>query len=276
MRARAQGNAVLSNGASTGPSQALAAMRAGAGAGDPVDGGLRRAALTLHAMQFTDREWLLGKLSDSEQEALRSLLAELAELGIPLQPRFVADVVKHVASDAEVAEVVGKVAVRDLVKKPGKDARPVEALLPRIAGTPGATHDAEGLSEAVLVLNQVEPQWMIRLLRLEPPLLVARVLALHPWTWRTALLDASGVLRRRRIEEFGVSLAPSPPALANALVSLLCERVRKLQGHVQHVPDHGAGAPHSSPAHRSALLQAWWQAGARCWQGALHAMRGRA
>jgi hypothetical protein len=49
-----------------------------------VSVGQRRAALTLHALAAPDREWLLEQLPATDRTALRGLLAELRELGIPL------------------------------------------------------------------------------------------------------------------------------------------------------------------------------------------------
>lgn len=251
------------------PSTVPSAIRSTPGHGHPhvnVDDGARRAALTLHAMQAPDREWLLAQLSDPEQQAIRTLLAELTELGIPLQSRFVADAVRDARpNDAQSRRVANKSeGTCDVTSEVRADVRPE------------ATPRAEPLSDAFMFLNQTDPQLMFRLLRPEPPLLVARVLALHPWVWTTELLDAGGILRRRRIEEFGASLAANPPALANALTSLLCERVRNLKGRGQAVRIHGASASHPSTAKRSVLLQAWWQTGARCWRSALQALRGRA
>lgn len=45
--------------------------------------GLRHAALALHALGAADRDWLLQRLSPTQQQALQDLLAELQELGIP-------------------------------------------------------------------------------------------------------------------------------------------------------------------------------------------------
>lgn len=44
--------------------------------------GWRRAALALHALGSSDRDWLLMQLSQSEQRVLRELLSELSGLGI--------------------------------------------------------------------------------------------------------------------------------------------------------------------------------------------------
>lgn len=55
--------------------------------------GVRQAALLLHGMAPTDRTWVLDQLPQAQQELLSSLLAELAELGIPADPYFVREAV---------------------------------------------------------------------------------------------------------------------------------------------------------------------------------------
>jgi hypothetical protein len=49
---------------------------------NPADKRLREAALTLHALHWRDREWLLRRLLPGMRVGLRSLLAELRALGI--------------------------------------------------------------------------------------------------------------------------------------------------------------------------------------------------
>lgn len=46
---------------------------------------LRRAALSLHALEAEDRDWILCALPGGQSAALRSLLKELQDLGIPAQ-----------------------------------------------------------------------------------------------------------------------------------------------------------------------------------------------
>ena len=61
-----------------------------------VSAGRRRAALTLHALAAPDREWLLEQLPATDSAALRGLLAELQELGIPAD----ADVIRSALAEA--------------------------------------------------------------------------------------------------------------------------------------------------------------------------------
>jgi hypothetical protein len=68
---------------------------------DEVSAGRRRAALTLHALATPDREWLLEQLPAAERGALRGLLVELQDLGIPAD----ADVIRSAL--AEVTPAAG-------------------------------------------------------------------------------------------------------------------------------------------------------------------------
>lgn len=63
-----------------------------------AEAGMRRVALALHALAPTDRHWLLGRLP--RPPALRALLGELAQLGIPPDP----DVIRRALDASASAE----------------------------------------------------------------------------------------------------------------------------------------------------------------------------
>lgn len=44
---------------------------------------MKRAALTLHSLADSDREWVLSQLPDAQSDALRALVDELRALGFP-------------------------------------------------------------------------------------------------------------------------------------------------------------------------------------------------
>ncbi len=50
---------------------------------DGVSEGMRKAALTAHALAAPDREWVLQQLPAGQRQALLALLQELEDLGIP-------------------------------------------------------------------------------------------------------------------------------------------------------------------------------------------------
>lgn len=116
---------------------------------------VRQAALLLHGMAPADRMWLLDQLSVEQQETLSTLLAELAELGVP--------------SDAEF--------VRQAVAMP----------------IPGAARSLASLGPAEVV-------GLVELLKGEPPMLIAQLLAAGPWAWEKPLLHQMDAVKRRQIE----------------------------------------------------------------------------
>lgn len=68
-----------------------------------VPAGRRRAALTLHALAAADREWLLEQLPHQDRLALRGLLAELRELGIPADGDVIRAALAEAGPHADVA-----------------------------------------------------------------------------------------------------------------------------------------------------------------------------
>ncbi len=52
----------------------------------------RRAALLLHTVSANDRDWLLAQLSADERRLMDPLLAELRDLGIPIERELLAEV----------------------------------------------------------------------------------------------------------------------------------------------------------------------------------------
>ncbi|MBT9457020.1 MAG: hypothetical protein IV097_10410 [Burkholderiaceae bacterium] len=125
--------------------------------------GMRRSALLLHSVGADDQAWLLDRLADQQQSALRGLLGELKQLGIPRQPELLHEALP-VAKAASPAPV-----------------DPGDMLI----------HSLSALS-----LDRVE-----ELLRGEPADLIARLLALAPWPWEAALMQRIPALKQRDIDE---------------------------------------------------------------------------
>jgi hypothetical protein len=67
--------------------------------------GTRRAALTLHALERSDRAWLLGQLSHGQRELLEPLLADLETLGIPRDRGLIQDAMTAEATFAVPAHM---------------------------------------------------------------------------------------------------------------------------------------------------------------------------
>lgn len=53
---------------------------------------LQRAALAVHALAAADRRWILEALTPPQRQALEPLLAELRELGLPVDAELLQDV----------------------------------------------------------------------------------------------------------------------------------------------------------------------------------------
>ena len=127
-----------------------------------VSAGRRRAALTLHALAASDREWLLEQLPPAERATLRGLLAELQELGIPAD----AEVIRSAL--AEAAPAVDTANTQALALVLSREAASFRGLL--LSLLPAAQR------EAVLA------QW--------PHELEARPLPAAPPAWTPKLQDA--------------------------------------------------------------------------------------
>lgn len=155
---------------------------------------VRQAALLLHGLGETDRAWLLERLSEAERSTMVGLLSELASLGIPSDRAFVEEVVAAAASRAEPAD-----AVQGAGDEPGR----------RVAS-----------------LARASPEAIAKVLRDEPPGLVACVLRLHPWPWREAVLGHLGPVAAARIEQSMRERSPRGGAiLSGRLMEALIQRV---------------------------------------------------
>ena len=84
-------------------------MNSRSGPGNP-----RQAALALHAMGDTDREWMLAQLAASQRAILAPLLAELHALGIPRQ----ADLLRRLAMPERTNPVDAASVARALSHEP--------------------------------------------------------------------------------------------------------------------------------------------------------------
>src|SRR5437868_6737697 len=87
--------------------------------------GLRRAALTLHALGEADQAWLLERLASGAQQTLRALIAELRELGIPAN----ADVIRAALNEAQGAGTLSTEQARALGAVLVKEAPALQGML---------------------------------------------------------------------------------------------------------------------------------------------------
>jgi hypothetical protein len=157
----------------------------------------RRAALVLHALEPTDREWMLARLTPARRGMLQPLLAELAELGIARDTRLVREIVADTTAAAVDDEADGALAH-------GKDPIAIIARAP-----------AEMVIDALSAESAALIEWM---------------LSLHAWPWRDELLAGLGRAKRDQIESLAAARrerrASGGDALREASLRELAARVR--------------------------------------------------
>lgn len=153
----------------------------------------RKAALKLYGLTASDREWVLGRLTDAQGQYLRELLKELHDIGIPVNCQWADDV--STKSDDSLGH---------------KQISPVQ--------------------QAELEIESADLTSLKRLLDYEPDRVVALVLAFREWSWRDAYLNSCESQRRDYLnivlskEMVQVSNMVSD-ALVLALARKLCEQV---------------------------------------------------
>jgi hypothetical protein len=167
----------------------------------------RHAALLLHAMAPADRTWALERLPPVQREQLTALVEELQQIGIPRNRGLVDQAVASMQSPSPTQQV-------STSEPPPTDLPlPVRQLLTQL--------DADGRRELGV------------LLRNEPPMLVARLLALGPWPWENELLAHLGSVKRRQLETLRITPGPDhgANAMSNAILGMvgthLCDALQQ-------------------------------------------------
>ena len=175
---------------------------------------IRRAALLLHAMAPVDRNWVLAQLPASGRTRLKTLLRDLAELGIPNDPALL----KQVAA----------------------------AGMPVAEPTLGGPHHEPGSEPPFAAVAAPDPARLVLVLRDEPVDLVAMLLAAGDWTWRDAFMRQIGPLRARQVaERLAARWRGCRPgsAIEQALLAAVARRLRDMpmnampQEAVRRLPD---------------------------------------
>jgi hypothetical protein len=197
--------------------------------------GYRRAALCLHAMTPSDREWLMAELAPGHRLPLQELLGELRTLGVQPDPMLL-----------EAANV-------------GLSA----AAVPQDT----RTHDRHSMAAA---LGRIDPAMLCALLAKEPDALIGRVLAMQDWPWSAQLLDHVGPTRRRIIsaikDEFNTAASrtrPSSSVLDLAILTAIhrCSLAATIQTGATTPP--ARKRPQTLPARSIAAVHSLWQRWAR-------------
>lgn len=180
-----------------------------------VDAPSRQAALLLHSLADVDRQWVLSALAVEQQIALRSLLQELHDLGIPDDKQLVAS----------------------LLPKPRATGKLDTASHTQLGGTGG---EAPDLKE----LNPKEIQALARLLNRESPGFVAKVLHLREWAWTEVLLNQLNLSQQQRVrakldalkrEAAHVFESAVPLALEKAVRQVLIAAIYESRQHEKNV-----------------------------------------
>lgn len=130
--------------------------------------GLRRTALFLHGLHPQDREHLLHGVTAEQRARLMALLQELGELGI---------------QSVDAGESLTA----------WQETDPTEGAI-RASLAWGDELDADWLVRA-------EARWVGVVLANEPDVVVARVLRLNAWSWKSSVLSGLAEDRRERISE---------------------------------------------------------------------------
>jgi hypothetical protein len=129
---------------------------------------LRRTALLLHAMTPADRQWTLERLPDDRRPALRALLDELRDLGIPPDRSLLAGA-----------------ALDDAMP-------PIEKCEPPLTR----------IDELIDMLRAADPASLAAVLRDEPVKLIAALLNVTHWAWKDDFLAQFEPAKSRRIRQY--------------------------------------------------------------------------
>jgi hypothetical protein len=181
-----------------------------------IDASSRQAALLLRSLGDLDREWVLSSLSAAEQATLRGLLQELKDLGIPEDGGSFPAMTSPgggVGGRNDAAETYGAAAS---IVRHGTSAPDAGADTLRQSGDAGAPDSRTPRSEAhenIVKLERLTPRELdilAQLLNKESAGLVARLLAMHDWAWRDALLARMSAIQRRRVEDLGALRRKGP------------------------------------------------------------------
>ncbi|ODB95129.1 hypothetical protein A3197_17340 [Candidatus Thiodiazotropha endoloripes] len=122
--------------------------------------GMRKAALYLHGLNESDRDWLLNSLTSSERNILNEKLLELSELGIPEGTAWLPEITINTTSNDE------------------------------------ADNESE-YTRAIDAINSADHESVFKLLDHLPVEMVVLVLNLSIWSWRQAYISTQYIKKRK-------------------------------------------------------------------------------
>lgn len=162
--------------------------------------GYRKAALLLHTVPVSDREWFLSQLDRQHRDRLSELLMELGALGIP------ADFDLVTAACAEPVMPVRRASKTDDASVFKTEASMIEAL------------------SAVSVFT------LIQLLAFEPAGLIARFLKISDWSWRSDFVAGLNASLRREVGDLLQMVEVPPTRMREELLRLvLTQALRRMR-----------------------------------------------
>lgn len=188
----------------------------------------RRAALMLHALPQLDRNWLLSQLPKQDQALLMALVDELVHLGIPPNREFVEQALGATSAPMSVdVEIQG--AALEL------------AFAPTLTNiVPTTDTDIEYFEN----LTAARKTCLLGVLSHEPPLLIARLMQMRPWSWSDSVRVGLHTELRKQVDNLLVSpeVFPKGPILENALLRVLRARCEDIPAAVPEALIDGTNA----------------------------------
>lgn len=173
----------------------------------------RRAALTVHALAEQDRQWLMAQLTPDEAARLQPLLNELNQLGIPREVGLIGQLLQDASHVGTASSQVPPLHIDESVDSNRQFV------------------DHDPAANELGALDQAEASDLARMLRHEPPMLVAHLLHMRHWPWAADLLDHMDVSQRLSVQGclagLRESLDGTPAALHQALMDAVVQRLKE-------------------------------------------------
>jgi hypothetical protein len=192
---------------------------------------MRRAALLVHAMDASDRAWVLTQLAPEERDPLAAMLAELRALGIPAERELLKQAAAEMPRESD--------AVRDSESAPRDMPAP-------------------DMSSPAALLRRADPALVARVLRAEPSALVAAVLALDAWPWHETVLIQLGTVKRSEVRELLARDARPAARLREHALPAVAGRVEELALAIAaRTNDAGRDFIDRNPPRRERHLRGW-------------------
>jgi hypothetical protein len=152
--------------------------------------GYKKAALRIHGLIETDRQWVLDKLPERERNELNAFLAQLNEMKVPGGNSTFSDLIDRASGNYQDMAAAGR------------------ALSP----------------SKVDAVNTANSDSVISILTREPDWLIALVLLSSEWDWTESFIRSLDSDRRTRIYALIKEMSPRlQPKLQETIIELLAQ-----------------------------------------------------